>query len=39
MNVKSPGNTIAISHLVPGVYIVTIERKDGTKKSVKILKQ
>lgn len=39
MNVKSPGNTIAISHLAPGVYIVTIERKDGTKKSVKILKQ
>ncbi|SFO76039.1 Por secretion system C-terminal sorting domain-containing protein [Chitinophaga sp. YR627] len=39
MNVKSPGNTIAISHLTPGVYIVTIERKDGTKKSVKILKQ
>lgn len=39
MNVKSPGNTIAINHLAPGVYIVTIERKDGTKKSVKILKQ
>ncbi|ACU61000.1 beta-1,3-glucanase family protein [Chitinophaga pinensis] len=39
MNVKSPGNTIAISHLAPGVYIIAIERKDGTKKSVKILKQ
>ncbi|TWV95118.1 beta-1,3-glucanase family protein [Chitinophaga pinensis] len=39
MNVKSPGNTIAISHLAPGVYIIAIERKDGTKKNVKILKQ
>lgn len=39
MKVKSPGNTISVSSLTPGVYIITIDRKDGTQKQVKILKQ
>jgi len=39
MKVKSPGNTIAVSSLTPGIYIITIDRKDGTQKQVKILKQ
>ncbi|HEY8916011.1 MAG TPA: beta-1,3-glucanase family protein [Chitinophaga sp.] len=39
MKVKNPGNTIPVSSLVPGMYIITIDRKDGTQKQVKILKQ
>ncbi|SEM58937.1 Por secretion system C-terminal sorting domain-containing protein [Chitinophaga rupis] len=39
MKVKSPGNTISVSSLTPGVYIITIDRKDGVQKQVKILKQ
>ena len=39
LRVKTPGNTIAVGHLTPGVYIISIERKDGTQKVVKILKQ
>jgi hypothetical protein len=39
MKVKNPGNTIAVGSLAAGVYIVTIERKDGSQKTVKILKQ
>jgi len=39
MKVKNPGNTLSVSSLVPGLYIITIDRKDGTQKQVKILKQ
>ncbi|WP_217605916.1 beta-1,3-glucanase family protein [Chitinophaga sp. GbtcB8] len=39
MKVKSPGNTISVSSLTPGVYIIAIDRKDGVQKQVKILKQ
>jgi hypothetical protein len=39
MKVKNPGNTISVSSLIPGIYIVAIDRKDGTQKRIKILKQ
>jgi len=39
MNVKNPGSSISVSSLIPGIYIITIDRKDGTQKRVKILKQ
>lgn len=39
MQIKNPGSTIAVSSLVPGVYIISIERKDGSQKQVKVLKQ
>lgn len=39
IRVKNPGSTIAVSSLVPGIYIVSLERKDGSHKRVKILKQ
>jgi hypothetical protein len=39
MKVKNPGNTVSVSSLVPGVYIVVLERKDGSQKRVKVLKQ
>ncbi|MBW8688316.1 beta-1,3-glucanase family protein [Chitinophaga rhizophila] len=39
IKVKNPGNTLSVSSLTPGVYIVTIERKDGTISKTKILKQ
>ena len=39
MNVKSPGNTVSVSSLTPGVYIIAIERLDGGSKRVKIVKQ
>jgi len=39
MNVKNPGNTIPVSSLAPGMYIIAIEGKDGKQKRVKILKQ
>jgi hypothetical protein len=39
MKVKNPGNTIAVSSLVPGMYIIAIERKDGSQKRIKIIKQ
>lgn len=39
MNVKNPGSTISVSTLIPGIYIIAIDRKDGTQKRIKILKQ
>jgi hypothetical protein len=39
LNVKNPGTSITVSALPAGVYIVAIERKDGTQKRVKVLKQ
>lgn len=39
MRTKNPGNTISVSSLVPGVYVIAIENKDGSQKQVKILKQ
>ena len=39
MKVKNPGNTIALSSLTPGIYVVVINRTDGTTKQVKIVKQ
>jgi hypothetical protein len=39
MKVRSPGNTISVSSLMPGIYIISLERKDGIQKQVKILKQ
>ncbi len=36
--VKNPGNVVSVSSLTPGLYIVVIDRKDGTQKQVKILK-
>lgn len=39
MRVKNPGNVIPVSALTPGMYIITITRKDGSLKQVKILKQ
>ncbi|MVT42387.1 carbohydrate-binding protein [Chitinophaga oryziterrae] len=39
MNVKNPGSTISVSSLIPGIYIIAIDRKDGTQKRIKILKQ
>lgn len=39
LKVKNPGNTIGVSRLVPGIYIIAIEHKDGTQKKVKIFKQ
>lgn len=39
LKVKSPGSTISVSSLTPGVYIIAIDRKDGVQKQVKILKQ
>jgi len=39
MAVKKPGNTISVSSLTPGMYIVVIQQQDGTQKKVKIIKQ
>lgn len=39
MKVKNPGSTISVSSLIPGIYIIAIDRKDGTQKRIKILKQ
>ena len=39
MSVKNPGNAISVSSLVPGMYIIAIERKDGSQKRIKIIKQ
>lgn len=39
MKVKNPGNTISVSSLTPGIYIIAIDRKDGEPKRMKILKQ
>lgn len=39
MRVKNPGSTISVSSLTPGIYIVVIDRKDGQKKQIKILKE
>ena len=39
MTVKKPGNTISVSSLTPGMYIVVIQQQDGTQKKVKIIKQ
>ncbi|PSL28239.1 beta-1,3-glucanase family protein [Chitinophaga ginsengisoli] len=39
MRVKNPGSTISVSSLQAGVHVVVIERKDGSQKQVKILKQ
>jgi hypothetical protein len=39
MKIKNPGSTISVSSLIPGIYIIAIDRKDGTQKRIKILKQ
>jgi hypothetical protein len=39
MQTTNPGTNINVTSLVPGVYIIKIDRKDGTQKTVKILKQ
>lgn len=39
MRVKNPGSTISVSSLHAGSHIVVLERKDGSQKQVKILKQ
>lgn len=38
MRVKNPANTIPVSSLIPGMYIVVLDRKDGSQKQIKILK-
>jgi len=39
MSRQNPGSAIEVSSLRPGIYIAVVERNDGTKKKVKILKQ
>jgi len=39
MTVKKPGNIIPVSSLTPGVYIVVLKQQDGSRQSIKIIKQ
>lgn len=38
LRVAKPDNTIPVASLAPGVYVVVLDKKDGTSKKVKIIK-
>jgi hypothetical protein len=37
--IKNPGSAVSLSSLAQGIYIVVIDRKDGSQKQVKIVKE
>jgi len=39
MKVKNPGSILSVSSLIPGIYIVVLDRIDGSRKQIKILKE
>jgi hypothetical protein len=39
MKLKNPGNTVSLQALQNGMYVIVLERTDGSTKKIKILKK